>query len=277
MEKPEQRSGSKPPAPPSSSTPAIPAWRLEAARSAIELYAGHPGVAFVDLAAEVATEVRLLPAIQAELAVHATEREEAHRWVDPGALGRRCRAWPRSAAPPWWRVWAIRPTSTGQAVPVFHRASSTCVGDGPERKGQAMSKAGSSLLCTTLVRAADHARKLDPQLARIYDVQIVERGKDHLGARCVVAANLAERAWAVMERGMPYVVCDVDGTPVTPEEAEAITPSDSRCRPSCGPAAGTRRRGRPPRTSTPDDRSPTHEARANGATFPGTHRRPRFR
>jgi hypothetical protein len=28
-------------------------------------------------------------------------------------------------------------------------------------------------------------------------------GKDHLGAVCVVAAHLAERAWTVMDRGMP--------------------------------------------------------------------------
>ena len=27
----------------------------------------------------------------------------------------------------------------------------------------------------------------------------------YLGANCVVAANLAERFWAVMNRGMPYV------------------------------------------------------------------------
>ena len=91
-----------------------------------------------------------------------------------------------------------------------------------DRKGQPMSKAGSSLLRTTLVRAADHARKLDPQLARIYYVQMVERGKDHLGALCVVAANLAERAWTVMHRGMPYVICDTHGQPVTAEQAKAI-------------------------------------------------------
>ena len=99
-----------------------------------------------------------------------------------------------------------------------------------------MSKAGSSLLRTTMVRAADHARKLDPQLARIYWVQMVERGKDHLGALCVVAANLAERAWAVMHRGMPYVICDTDGRPVEPDEAKAIiaehwtVPADVRAR-----------------------------------------------
>ena len=39
---------------------------------------------------------------------------------------------------------------------------------------------------------------------------------------CVVAANLAERFWTVMNRGMPYVICDTDGRPVTPTEAKAI-------------------------------------------------------
>lgn len=48
------------------------------------------------------------------------------------------------------------------------------------------------------------------------------RGKSHLGAICVVAAELAERAFVVMRRGTPYVVRDVDGRPVSPEEAKAI-------------------------------------------------------
>ncbi|HWM19786.1 MAG TPA: hypothetical protein VNO51_08875, partial [Ilumatobacteraceae bacterium] len=91
-----------------------------------------------------------------------------------------------------------------------------------DRKGQSMSKAGSSLLRTTLVRAADTARKQDPQLARIYHVQMVERGKNHLGALCVVATHLAERAWVVMKRQSPYVICDVDGTEVTPDQAASI-------------------------------------------------------
>ncbi len=51
---------------------------------------------------------------------------------------------------------------------------------------------------------------------------MVERGKDHLGAVCVVATHLADRAWAVLSRGMPYVVCDTDATPVTPAQAKAI-------------------------------------------------------
>ncbi len=51
---------------------------------------------------------------------------------------------------------------------------------------------------------------------------MVERGKDHLGAVCVVAAHLAERAWTVLNRALPYVVCDTDNTPVTPAQAKQI-------------------------------------------------------
>jgi transposase len=197
---------------------------IAAAEAAIDLYAGHPAVAFTDLAAEVATEVRLLRAIQAELATHAAERENAYRWVDPGGLARSLPGLAQVGGPAL--VAAMGDPARfgrGKAFRAFTgltpRVSET--GDS-DRKGQPMSKAGSSLLRSTLIRAADHARKQDPQLARIYYVQMVERGKDHLGALCVVAANLAERAWAVMRRGMPYVICDTNGRPVTPDQAKAI-------------------------------------------------------
>ena len=197
---------------------------VAAAEAAIELYAGHPAVAFADLAAEIATEVRLLRATQNELAAHATEREAAYRHVDPAGLARSLPGVAAIGGPALTAAMgdparfpnakAFR-SYTGLAP----RASET--GD-TDRKGQPMSKAGSSLLRTTLVRAADHARKQDPQLARIYYLQMVERGKDHLGALCVVAAHLAERFWVVMNRQMPYVICDTDGRPVTADEAKAI-------------------------------------------------------
>ena len=61
---------------------------LTAAKAALELYGDHPAIAFQDLAAEVATEVRLLRATQAELAAHATKREACYQRVDPAALAR---------------------------------------------------------------------------------------------------------------------------------------------------------------------------------------------
>src|SRR5207253_1861356 len=62
-----------------------------------------------------------------------------------------------------------------------------------DRKGQAMTKAGNRKLRRMLYRAADTARKEDPQLARIYCVQMVERGATHTKALAVVAAHLARR------------------------------------------------------------------------------------
>lgn len=197
---------------------------LEAARAALELYEGHRAVAFADLAAEVATEVRLLRAVQAELATHAAVREDAYGSVDPEGLARSLPGLATVGGPAlvatmgdprrFTRAKAFR-SFTG-LVPKASETGET------DRKGQPMSKAGSSLLRTTMVRAADTARKFDPQLARIYSIQMTERGKDHLGALCVVAAKLAERAWTVMERGTPYVICDTDGNPVSAEEAKAI-------------------------------------------------------
>jgi transposase len=197
---------------------------LAAARAALELYGDHPAVAFTELAAEVQTEIRLLAATQAELDQHARQRETCYRQVDPEELARSLPGFAEISAPAL--VATMGPASRFPNASRFRsftglapRASET--GD-TDRKGQPISKAGNRLLRTTLVRAADNARRLDPQLARIYWIQMVQRGKDHLGALCVVAAHLAERAWTVMDRGTPYVVCDTDGTPVTVQQAKAI-------------------------------------------------------
>jgi transposase len=197
---------------------------IAAAQASLELYAGHPAVAFADLAAEVATEVRLLRAIQAELTGHATERERAYRHVDPDELARTLPGLADVGGPALVAAMGDPARfAKGKQFRAFTglvpRASET--GD-TDRKGQPMSKAGSSLLRTTLVRAADTARKQDPQLARIYHLQMVERGKDHLGALCVVAAHLAERSWTVLHRGSPYVICDTDGRPVDSDKAKTI-------------------------------------------------------
>lgn len=86
------------------------AW-LDVARSALDLYEQDPAVPFADLAAEMATEARLLRAVLAERDHHARDREEAYRHVDPAGLARTLPASPPSAAPCWWPPWATRPGS----------------------------------------------------------------------------------------------------------------------------------------------------------------------
>jgi len=240
---------------------------LDAARASLDLYGGHPAIDFTGLAAEVATEVRLLRATCAELAAHAAERETRYQRVDPAALARSLPGLADVGGPALTACMGDPARfTTGKKFRSFTgltpKASETGETD---RKGQPMSKAGSSLLRTTLVRAADTARKQDPQLARIYYLQMTERGKDHLGALCVVAASLAERAWTVMRRGTPYVIRDTDGQPVTPDQAKTIiagrwtVPSEIRARrrsKKTGKAPqkvleGQYERGSLPRSATP--------------------------
>jgi hypothetical protein len=85
-----------------------------------------------------------------------------------------------------------------------------------------LTKAGDRLLRTSLWLAADHARRLDPQLARIYHRQMVERGNHHTKAVCAVATALVSRLAAILTEGRPYVVRDVDGTPVDAQTARRI-------------------------------------------------------
>jgi transposase len=158
---------------------------LAAARAALELYGDHPAIAFTELAAEVTSEVRLLRATQAELAAHARQREACYQRVDPAGLARSLPGLATIGGPAL--VATMGPASRFANASKFRcftglapKASET---DHTDRNGQPISKAGNRLLRTTLVRAADHARRQDPQLARIYWIQMVERGKDHLG-RC---------------------------------------------------------------------------------------------
>ena len=173
----------------------------------------------------------------------------AYRWVDPAGLARS----------PARRRRHRRPRARrrhGRPGPLRRRASSSGPSPGwsprrprpatPTARANPCPRPGRRCCAPPWSAPPTHARKLDPQLARIYYVQMVERGKDHLGALCVVAANLAERFWAVMNRGMPYVICDTDGRPVTPTKPRRSSPSTGPCPPKSAPADAARRWGRPP-------------------------------
>jgi transposase len=245
---------------------------LGAAQASLDLYDGHSAVDFTGLAAEVATEIRLLRAVQAELAAHASQRETFYQAVDPAGLARSLPGLadvggPALAAcmgdPARFRHGKQFRSFTG----LTPKASETGETD---RKGQPMSKAGSSLLRTTMVRAADTARKQDPQLARIYYLQMTERGKDHLGALCVVAACLAERAWTVMRRGTPYVICDTDGQPVNAGQAKTIIAGNWAVSPEIRARRRSKKTGKAPqkvpegqyaRGSLPRGTTPPHRER----------------
>jgi hypothetical protein len=227
----------------------------------------------------VVTEIRLLRAIQAGLAARAAAREQHYVQVDPGQLARSLPGFAEISAPVLVAAMG-RPgrfsdgTRFKSYAGLTPRASETGETD---RKGQPMSKAGPSQLRPAFVRAADTARRQDPQLARIYHLQMTERGATRLKACCVVAGHLAERARTVLHRGTPYVICDNNGNPVTAEDAKKIiadkwtVPEDirkrRRSRNQAGKApqaaaTGPDRRGDPPRPRS----SRTHSQTVKTAT-----------
>ena len=248
-----------------------------AAQAAIELYGpDDPAVPFADLAAEVATEIRLLQAIQAELQAHAAAREAAYHTVDPGQIARTLPGLAEVGGPAMTAIMGKPARFPGghhfkSFLGLAPRASETGQTD---RKGEPMTKAGPSLGRATMIRAADTARKLDPQLARISCTQMTERGANHLKACCVVAGHLALRLHAAMLRGAPYQLRDTDGTPVTPGQARQViaanwtVPDDVRQRRRSRKTKGRTpqqaskpvQRGGPPRPGSPPGHTPVNPA-----------------
>jgi hypothetical protein len=159
-----------------------------------------------------------------------------------------CPAWPPSAGPPWPPPWGRPAGSPTRPSSVPSLALRQGVGDRPDRPQRPADQQGRQ------PAAADHPgprrRQRPPRRSPAGPPLPHPDGparQDHLGAVCVVAAHLAERAWAVMDRDMPYVICDTDGTPVTAEQAKAIITERYSAA-----AAGAAGRGRPLSKSSKD-------------------------
>jgi transposase len=197
---------------------------LQAAREAVALYGDDPAISFDALADEIASEVRIIRLLEDERAHHADAREGAYLQVDPEQLARSLPGIAKVGAPMLVAVMGDPARFDNAAafksyLGLTPRASETGETD---RKGQPMSKAGNRRMRTQMLRSAETARQIDPQLAAVYYDQIVNKGAIHTKALAVIAARLAERAWVVMRRDTPYIVLDLDGTRVDRAEARRI-------------------------------------------------------
>ncbi len=91
-----------------------------------------------------------------------------------------------------------------------------------DKKGLRMTKAGPDLVKKYAYINAEVARQWDPQIAAIYHDQMVKKGKHHVQAVCHCATHLLDRVRAVLRDDRPYELRDVDGTPVSWQEARLI-------------------------------------------------------
>lgn len=91
-----------------------------------------------------------------------------------------------------------------------------------ESKGMRVTKSGPNPVKKYGYLNADVARQWDPQIAVIYHDQMVNKGKHHTQAVCACATHILDRVRIILLEDRPYELQDVDGTPVTREEARAI-------------------------------------------------------
>jgi hypothetical protein len=91
-----------------------------------------------------------------------------------------------------------------------------------EGKGLHISQAGPNLIKNAAYLSADVARRYDPQLAKLYYDQMVHKGRHHHQAVCAVATHLLSRIWVVLKQDRPYELRDIDGTPLSKDQARSL-------------------------------------------------------
>jgi transposase len=92
-----------------------------------------------------------------------------------------------------------------------------------DRKGTLLSKEGPAPLRRDLFLVSDAFRRCDPLGAYLYYDQMVNKGKHHISALCVVANRLViPRIVAVLKAQRTYELRDLDGHAISKEEAKEI-------------------------------------------------------
>jgi transposase len=91
-----------------------------------------------------------------------------------------------------------------------------------QAQGLKITQAGPRLIKKFSYLDAESARQCDPQIAALYYDQMVKKGKHHMQAICTCASHLLDRVLVVYREDRPYELRDVDGTPVSKEQARKI-------------------------------------------------------
>lgn len=195
---------------------------IEAADATIGLW-GDDGLDFAALSADVALEARLALDLTREIKDLSARIAVMYEEADPSGIVLSAPGVATTlAAQILGRLGDIRRFDSLAGVRSFSGLvpKQRLSGTGGSTGGP--TKAGDSCLRDALFLAADHARRQDPQLAARYRRLMVEEGKHHNSALCSVGAVLLTRIAACLRDGVPYVMRDVDGRVITPDEGKVI-------------------------------------------------------
>jgi transposase len=206
------------------------AWRedkaeqiLAVARAALTLWDGLEGCDFDEIQEDLACEARVIKALEAEIKELDAKAAGLLGEIDPDGLVLSLPGFgERTATTVAGRLGDAARFKNSGAIRSFIGMIPGTDQTGETEGNPRLTKSGDRMLRTALFLAADAARKEDPQLARIYYRQVVDKGNHPTQAVCAVATALASRLAAVLRDGRPYEVRDLDGEPVDKLTARQI-------------------------------------------------------
>jgi len=179
---------------------------------------------FTDLQDEIARELRMLEADEAESEALARRIAELYRKLHPSDNLCTIPGVGEHTAP-------IFLATVGDPVR-FHNQSAFANWEGVvpgarqssdmQAKGLRMTKAGPSIMRMALYQAGDIGRRWDPQLAAVYYREMVYHGKNHRQAMGAVMSHLGARVLMVLKEGRPYELRDIEGNPMSKEHARKL-------------------------------------------------------
>jgi len=179
---------------------------------------------FTELQEEVARELRLMEAEEAESESLARHIAELYRKIHPSDNLRTIPGVGEHTAPVFLATVGDPARFRNQSafanwegvVPGARQSSNA------EAKGLRMTKAGPSIMRMGLYQAGDIGRRLDPQLAGVYYREMVYHGKNHKQAMGAVMSHLGARVLAVLKEDRPYELRDPEGKLTSKDEVRKL-------------------------------------------------------
>jgi len=183
---------------------------------------------FMDLQDEIARELRMLEADEAESEALARRIAELYRKLHPSDNLRTIPGVGEHTAPVFLAAVGDPTCFPSQSafanwegvVPGARQSSNV------EAKGLRMTKAGPSIMRMALYQAGDIGRRWDPQLAAVYYREMVYHGKNHRQAMGAVMSHLGARVLRVLKEDRPYELRDTEGKPISRDDARRLILSE---------------------------------------------------
>lgn len=245
---------------------------LAAAEETLQLW-GPDGLDFGELAEDIAVEARLAQQLSREISQLDDRIAALYAHADPERIfASGPGIGPTLAATLLGRLGDPTRFASLAGVRAFTGLVPSLDQSGLHHRHGPPTKAGDAYLRQAIFLAADHARRVDPGLAARYHRLMVDNGKHHISATCTIAGALITRLAACWRRGERYVLRDVDGTEITPEQGRMI------CRERYRLTDAQRDRHRQIRTSqrlkhgTSRRHQESHSAPATGPSLPTLRR-----